>query len=628
MEASREIHRTFIDGCHDARNVRPIDTVAMNTHHHNPFRLEDLGESMRPILAKYLPLLEKVTGMRKLGDLYDELDPSENEREFTGRALKKLNIGYHLHGEPRTTLPASGPAIVVANHPFGGIEGIIMAHLLKGCRNDVKILANGFLKRIPELGDLFIGVDPYAGIDSVNRNRSPMREAVQWLREGGMLAVFPAGDVSRFQPGKLRISDDKWDASIPRLARMTSATVTPMYFAGSNSTLFHSLGMLHPRLRTLLLPRELLNKRNRCFPVTIGKSVSHSRLQAYPDDNDAARYLRMHTMMLDKQPRIKQQSLPVDQAEEIRTIEAVDPAVMCAEIVNLGASQLLVDTDAAQVFCATAGEIPNILREIGRLREVTFRAVGEGTGQSLDLDAYDDYYRHLFIWNPQEQEIIGAYRLGLSDEILPSRGKQGFYTSSLFRYSGQFLRSISPAIELGRSFIREEYQRSFSPLMLLWKGIGQFVVRHPQYARLFGPVSISNDYHSLSQQLLVDFLKSNSFDWQLGKLVRPRNAWKPKNKLRPIWKKTELEGIRSVEGISELVSVIEQDNKGMPILLKQYLKLGGRMLGFNVDNNFNDCLDGLVLVDLYETDPKVLNRYMGKDGVSSFLASARERKLA
>jgi len=600
----------------------------MSNHSSNPFRLEDLGESLQPFLRKSLPLFEKVTGLRKLGDLYDELEPSENERAFSDSALKQLNIGYHLHGEPLTTLPVSGAAIVVANHPFGGIEGIIMAHLLKGYRDDVKIVANGFLKRIPELGDLFIGVDPYARMDSVSKNRSPMREAVRWLRNGGMLVIFPAGDVSRFQPGKLRISDDKWDASIPRLARMTSATTIPMYFAGRNSTIFHSLGMLHPRLRTLLLPRELLNKRDHCLSVTIGKSISHSRLQAYPDDNDAARYLRMHTMMLDKQPRTKQQNLPLDRTEEIKTIEPVDPAMMSAEIVKLDASQLLVDTDTAQVFCATAGEIPNILREIGRLREVTFRAVGEGTGQPLDLDAFDDYYRHLFIWHPQEQEIIGAYRLGLSDEILPSRGKQGFYTSSLFRYSGQFLRSISPAIELGRSFIRQEYQRSFSPLMLLWKGIGQFVVRHPQYSRLFGPVSISNDYHTLSQQLLVDFLKSNSFDWQLGRFVRPRNAWKPKNKLRPIWKKTELEGIRSVEGISELVSVIEQDNKGMPILLKQYLKLGGRMLGFNVDNNFNDCLDGLVLVDLYETDTKVLSRYMGKDGASSFLASARARKLA
>lgn len=608
--------------------MHPIGVLAMRDYKRNPFRLEDLGESLRPFIAISLPLLEKVTGLHKLGDLYEELEPSENEHEFTARALQKLNIGYHVHGESPDTLPASGPVIIVANHPFGGIEGVIIANLLKGYRDDIRILANGFLKRIPELGELFIGVDPYANADSVTRNRHPMREAVRWLQQGGMLVVFPAGDVSRFQPGKLRISDDWWDASIPRLARMTSAAVIPVYFAGRNSTLFHSLGMLHPRLRTLLLPHELLNKRNRCFPVTIGKRITPSQLQACGDDNDAARYLRMHTMMLHRQPQKKQQDQQTGPAKASNIVDPVDPALLSGEIVALPASQLLVDTDAAQVFCARANEIPNLLREIGRLREVTFRAVGEGTGESLDLDAFDDYYRHLFIWNPQKLEVVGAYRLGLSDEILPLHGKRGFYTSSLFRYSGQFLHSISPAIELGRSFIRAEYQRSFSPLMLLWKGIGQFVVRHPQYSRLFGPVSISNAYHTLSQQLLVDFLKSNSFDWQLGRLVRPRNAWKPQNKLRPIWKKTELEGIRSVEGISELVSVIEQDNKGMPILLKQYLKLGGRMLGFNVDHKFNDCLDGLVLVDLYETDPKVLGRYMGKEGATAFLSPAGARKQA
>jgi putative hemolysin len=603
----------------------PVDTRADTR---NPFRLDDLAGSAPPLAGMLLPLLERVTGLHRLAQSYDELEPSADAAGFTAKSLQALNIGYQVNGEPLHSLPAEGPAIVVANHPFGGIEGLVMAHLLKTCRNDVRILANGFLKRIPELSDLFIGVDPYAQAGSIARNHSPMREAVGWLRRGGMLVVFPAGDVSRFQFPKLRISDNWWDASIPRLARMTSAPVIPFHFSGRNSMLFHTLGMLHPRLRTLLLPRELLNKRNRCLRITIGKQIPLARLETYSDDNDAARYLRLHTMMLDKQPRKRRANASAESTHNSDIIAAVDPALMSAEIDRLPESQLLVDTDRAQVFCADAAEIPNILREIGRLREVTFRAVGEGTGKPLDLDSFDTYYLHLFIWNPQKREIVGAYRLGLSDRILPQRGKRGFYTSSLFRYSGRFLHSIDPAIELGRSFIRAEYQRSFAPLMLLWKGIGQFVVRHPQYSRLFGPVSISNAYHSLSQQLLVDFLKTNSFDWHLGRFVRPRNAWKPQNRLRPVWKKTELEGIRSIDGISELVSVIEEDNKGMPILLKQYLKLGGRMLGFNVDQTFNDCLDGLVLVDLYATDPKVLERYMGKTGASSFMAAASVRKSA
>ena len=362
--------------------------------------------------------------------------------------------------------------------------------------------------------------------------------------------------------------------------------------------------------------------------ATLGKQIAPSKLQEYSDDNDAARYLRMHTMMLDRQRGKRRAIVTADATCASSVIAPVDADLMSREIDALSPSHLLVDGGKARVFCADAAEIPNILREIGRLREITFRAVGEGTGEAVDLDSFDDYYLHLFIWNPQKCEVVGAYRLGLSDRILARHGERGFYTSSLFRYSSRFLYSIDPAIELGRSFIRAEYQRSFSPLMLLWKGIGQFVVRNPQYARLFGPVSISNAYHSLSQQLLVDFLSSNSFDWHLGRLVRPRNAWKPKNRLRPIWKKAEVEGIRSIEGISELVSVIEEDNKGMPILLKQYLKLGGRMLGFNIDQKFNDCLDGLVLVDLHKTDTSVLERYMGKAGAASFMAAGNARKSA
>lgn len=603
------------------------DTPAATSR--NPFRLDDLADALPPVIANRLHLLERWTGLNTLGDCYDELEPSGDEVEFAGRTLQKLNIGYQLNGEPLDTLPGVGSALVVANHPFGGIEGVIMAHLLKGYRDDVRILANGFLKRIPELSDIFIGVDPYGQADSTTNNSNPMREAVRWLRKGGMLVVFPAGDVSRFHPAKLRVNDDKWDASIPRLARMAKAPIVPFHFSGRNSLLFHCLGLLHPRLRTVMLPRELLNKRNRCIGVTIGKQIPASQLQGYNDDNDAARYLRMHTMMLARPgSNGKAVSVEVTGVDADTIAPPVDANLMRDEIAALPAEQRLVDTDSAQVFCTGADAIPNILKEIGRLREVTFRAVGEGTGKPIDLDRFDDYYLHLFIWNPQKREVVGAYRLGLSDRILPLHGKRGFYTSSLFRYSGQFLNSINPAIELGRSFIRQEYQRSFSPLMLLWKGIGQFVVRNPEYSRLFGPVSISNAYHSLSQQLLVDFLRSNSFDWQLGRFVKPRNAWKPRNKLRPIWRKAEIEGIHSVEGISELVSVIEQDNKGMPILLKQYLKLGGRMLGFNVDQNFNDCLDGLVLVDLQKTDPKVLKRYMGKDGATQFIERASVQNVA
>ncbi len=267
------------------------------------------------------------------------------------------------------------------------------------------------------------------------------------------------------------------------------------------------------------------------------------------------------------------------------------------------------------VYIARADEVPSVMREIGRLREITFRATGEGTGHETDIDRYDRYYHHLFVWHTRKLEVVGAYRLGPADEIRARFGKKGLYTHSLFKYRGKLLETINPAIELGRSFVREEYQRSYAPLMLLWKGIGAFVAHHPQYTVLFGPVSISNDYHLLSQQLIVAFLRHHAHDAQLSRYVRPRQPFNAEAGA------SSLAGLSAVdmEALGKLVSLLEPDDKGLPILLRQYLKLGGRMLGFNVDAAFNS-LDGLVMVDLRETDPRVLSKYMGSEAAADYLA--------
>jgi putative hemolysin len=284
-------------------------------------------------------------------------------------------------------------------------------------------------------------------------------------------------------------------------------------------------------------------------------------------------------------------------------------------------SQQLAESGSLKVFFARSAQIPWLMQELGRLRELTFRAVGEGTGKASDIDLYDSYYLHLFIWNEESREVVGAYRLGLADEIVEKYGKKGFYSHSLFRYSKRLLKAINPAIELGRSFIRPEYQRSFAPLMLLWKGIGQFVANHPRYAVLFGPVSISNDYCSVSQQLLIDFLRANNYDAELSRHIRPRKPYR--GALRPIWRQAELAGMGSIDNVSELVAIQESGEKGVPVLIKQYLKLGGRLLGFNVDKDFNDCIDGLIMVDLRQTDERVLQKYMGREGAAAFLALHR-----
>ena len=299
--------------------------------------------------------------------------------------------------------------------------------------------------------------------------------------------------------------------------------------------------------------------------------------------------------------------------------EPDQPAPAKPEAAKLAADRTLASTDELSVVLARAEEIPNVLHEIGRLREVTFRQVGEGTGRAVDLDAFDDHYWHLFVWNRQRGEVVGAYRLGPSEEILTRSGAQGFYTSSLFHWKPSFLNRIRPALELGRSFVRPEYQKTYAPLLLLWKGIGQFLVRNPRYKVLFGPVSISNEYSLASRELMVKFLSAYRQSPDLAPLVRARVPFRR----RPSRVTVELLGAanRNVEELSALIADVETDRKGVPILLKQYLKLGGELAAFNVDRNFAGAIDGLIVVDLRKTDVRLLERYMGKDGAADFLST-------
>lgn len=299
-------------------------------------------------------------------------------------------------------------------------------------------------------------------------------------------------------------------------------------------------------------------------------------------------------------------------------IEEVPRTALKAEIDALPSSQRLVDSGGFHVYCARAGQIRWVIQEIGRLRELTFRAVGEGTGRCSDIDSFDAYYLHMFLWDARQQAVVGAYRLGLVDEILACHGKRGLYTHSLFKYGTQLLDLLNPAIELGRSFVRAEYQRSFAPLLLLWCGIAQFVARSPRYATLFGPVSISGRYAPASRRLMVEYLTGYSADRRLASQVSPRRPFRDGTGTSP--SDAGEVPTRSVEELSRQISQIEPDGKGLPVLLRQYLRLGGRLLGFSVDTKFANTLDGLIMVDVRQVEPTILERYMGKPQSAAFRA--------
>ena len=571
--------------------------------------------------SMFSPLLERVLAIDAINGIYSRTCGGDREH-FLDRLLDDLGVSYDLTADELACIPARGPLVVVANHPFGAIEGIVLAHLLRQVRKDVRVMANFLLGRIPEFRELFICVDPFGNDRSTSYNMRPMREALRWLKDGGVLAVFPAGEVAHLDLNQRAIVEPQWSQTVARIVRRAGAPVLPVFFDGQNGPLFHLLGLVHPRLRTAMLPRELMKQCGRKLDVRIGAAIPSRRLNAIEDDADMTEYLRQRMLLL--KYRTEGAAEPAKPAEvkvtQVAPIVApTDSQLMVDQIARLPAAQLLADASDYRVYIASANQVPAVVNEIGRLREITYRASGEGTGKSIDLDAFDNWYQHLFLWDVAKKEVVGSYRLATSDTVLQQYGPGGLYTSTLFDYKPALLNRLNPAIELGRAFVRLEHQKNYAPLMLLWKGIARYVCLHPRYKTLFGPVSISNDYGEFSRQLMVQFIRSNHLAPELTRLARAKNPFSP----------AKQSGLSEIpvgpDDIDDVVSELEPDGKGVPVLLRQYLKLGARFFSFNVDSAFGDSIDALMYVDLSLTDPRILERYMGKEAAAEFFAFHRSR---
>ncbi len=560
------------------------------------------------------PLAKTVNRILRI-DQMEELYEKTSGASLTESLLRELQIKVEVSPIDLSRIPASGPVVAVCNHPHGILDGIVLADMLPKIRRDVRILTNGFLGDMPELADICFFIDPFDKPENRIANGKSLKKSIQHLKNGGFLLIFPAGEVSHFDLKKRAICDPEWTTTASRLIRMTKAKALPMLIRGANSLSFQMLGLVHPRLRTAALPAEFLKKRGAVIEVRIGSAVDAAKLEALGDDSSATGYLRLRSELLGK--RVANESDIVASATPVA--EAVPAEKLEREIAALPVSCFLEETRDLQCYLAAAHQIPNTLREIGRLREITFRAAGEGSGETLDIDRYDAHYLHLFLWNRSTQEVVGAYRVGDIPKVLSRYGTKGLYTKSLFHFQPGFFNRLGPSLELGRSFVRPEYQRQFAPLLLLWKGIGQFVSRNPEYKILIGPVSVSNQYSPASRELIARYFERSTGMKSWFSAVRPKH--KLRSKMVQKWEKEALCALlRDVDDLSAPISDLEPDGKGVPILVKQYLKLGGKLLAFSVDPEFANTLDGFVLVDLTKTTPETLGRYMGREQAQQFLA--------
>ncbi|MFV0430585.1 MAG: lysophospholipid acyltransferase family protein [Alphaproteobacteria bacterium] len=523
---------------------------------------------------------------------------------------------YHIKDEGLANIPTSGPTIMVSNHPFGFIDGILLIRAALEVRSDVKVLANGFLHNIGALSPLFINVNPMGNTPNT-QNMQGLRKVLKWLRAGGLLIVMPSGEVAARKWTNWKIREPKWSPTLGGIARMSEAQVIPCFIDGHNDPLFQMAGFIHPRLRTLMIPRANIKHKNKVFQASIGSPISPKKLERFTSDSDMTQWLRFRSYLLKTNLDSYGIADMADIAENALDIIPPAPKIELAkEFESMPSSRMLAQSNGLCAFYCKASEAPYMMQEIGRLREETFRLVGEGTGQASDLDSFDKHYFHLILWNKEENEICGAYRFGKTDELTKNKGIKALYTASLFKMDKGFLEQMNPALEVGRSFIIPKYQKSPLALLTLWRAIAQWCFLHPHYNKLFGVVSVSADYHPLSREIISLFLKQHSWFQELAPLVKARKPVTEK-KIKKIDGKVPKSLLSDPEDISAFVAQIES-GRDIPVLLKQYLKLGGRLLGFNIDPDFGDCMDGLIVVDLKETELKVLARFMGSNQAKAY----------
>ncbi len=554
-------------------------------------------------------LLMKVLRISHLNNIYDR-NKHLSRVEFLNAILDEFQIKFEISEEDLKRLPKEGAYITISNHPLGGIDGILLLKLMLEREPNFKIIANFLLHRIDPMKPYVMPVNPFEGHKDAKSSVIGIKDTLRHLSDGKPLGIFPAGEVSTYQDGQL-IVDREWEDGAIKVIRKAQVPVVPIYFHAKNSRLFYFLSKISDTLRTAKLPSELFSQKDRIIKVRIGKPISVAEQNEHETIEEYSEFLRKKTYMLSnvfvkeksllQTPNLKLPKSP----KKIATPANTEKMIKEIEMLRKDDSRMLQSKNY-EVFFTEANKIPNILHEIGRLREVTFREVGEGTNESIDIDKYDKYYHHMFLWDSDTSQIAGAYRMGLGSEIFPKYGIGGFYLQELFRFEPELFDMMSKSIEMGRAFITKEYQQKPMPLFLLWKGIVHTTLRYPEHKFLIGGVSISNQFSDFSKSLMIEFMKSHYYDPYVAQYVWPKKEYKVKLKDADkdfVFEEAEAD----LNKFDKIIDEIEPGSLRLPVLIKKYIKQNARVIAFNVDPLFNNAVDGLMYIriaDLPESTVK------------------------
>ncbi len=547
-------------------------------------------------------LLMKLLRISTLNKIYNK-HKHLSDVAFFDSLLDDLQIQFEIPEEDLNRIPKEGAFITISNHPLGGIDGILLLKLLVKKRPDYRIIANFLLHRIEPMKPYIMPVNPFEDRKDVKSSVAGVKEALMHIRENRPLGIFPAGEVSTYKDGKLMV-DKPWEEGAIKLIKKANVPIIPIYFHAKNSRLFYVLSKINDTLRTAKLPSELLSQKQRVIKVRIGKPISVKDQDEYDSLDDFHEFIRKKTYMLanpfEKEGKTISEaanSLKIPkEPKQIVSQKDVNPMIEEVNVLRENGDRMM-ESKNYEVFFASADKIPNLLYEIGRLREITFREVGEGTNNSIDLDDFDKHYHHLFLWDSLKKRLVGAYRMGLGDTIYKKYGIEGFYVQTLFKFEPEMFTMMSKTIDIGRAFIVKEYQQKPMPLFFLWKGIVHVTLRYPEHKYLTGGVSISNQFSNFSKSLMIEFMKSHYYDPYIAQYIHPKKEYKVK--LKDADREFVFDATQSdLNKFDRVIDELEPGNLRMPVLIKKYIKQNAKLVAFNVDPKFNNAIDGLIFLKI------------------------------